>query len=829
MDYTTEVINISKIKEGFYIGDQIAATNLDVLIQFKLTHMINATGSQICNQWETIGIKYLTLNWSEEPTQNLFDPKDEIASRIVQFIDDSFIRGEGLLAHSVKGQNRVCIVVLIYLMKKFKWNVNKSLEYLRSKKQDVEIPNYFFSQIVLFESRLMKKGEGIKTIPWSVENLADPEERLLRNTYVNGLLSKASNVPRDYFKPKEKRRIGWADTNKKDVLAKYNTQKDLFLKPEKSITNITIHKKVRPSKSCIKNRALSSGDIRRKTDSNNLITPNISTSQSVNYNMAPIKNSNLSSSNNPYNYPNTNNMNLTMKNPIAINAALNQPPTNNPLSMSMENGKYTNIPSNLQKPTNNNIPLSTSYIPEARNLMSQMNINNSYLSNSGSKNQSNISNMSNISNNMTPNLIQNSQIPNMNNNNSILNNSNNNPIGTNTKLMSVSQNPSAGIKQQNNLKQNNNNDIMSNYSQLLSNNPLAMQGNNDMMNNNNNDNNNINNNIRVNNFQAKNYQGQQQPRAPSYDPGVNSLNGYRANYNIGSLNSLNPSNIKNYALLKDNNSNNMGMPVDNPNNNNSNSNYLVQGQNIKDKIIYADKFEHIVTNNINNIYINSDAYVQDPKGNPGPNIHPLRSSSTSNNNNSNNMIRVQTNKTPSVGGNNNNNNNLSPMMMKSQMGIGPIPNIQFQQQQGNNPNNNNNFSNNQRKFQSGGSNQSNHPPLNNYKYGLNNASNIITKEKKISKNSENQRMMNDNIMAALSNNISPFPSNIEANINQINDKRFRPSDYTNNNITNKPTTNNYLNYNAILKDNNNNYFNQNQGSKNSKFHITFIHLFLFNS
>ena len=113
VEYTTEVINISKIKEGFYVGDQIAATNLDVIIQFKLTHMFNATGTQIINKWETIGIKYLTLNWSETPTQNLFDSKDEIANRIVAFIDDSFVRGEGLLAHSVRGQNRVCIVVII--------------------------------------------------------------------------------------------------------------------------------------------------------------------------------------------------------------------------------------------------------------------------------------------------------------------------------------------------------------------------------------------------------------------------------------------------------------------------------------------------------------------------------------------------------------------------------------------------------------------------------------------------------------------------------------------------------------------------------------------
>ena len=85
----TEVLNIAKIKEGFYIGDKISAISIDVIIQFKITHMINATGNQIMNQWESIGISYLTLNWSETPSQILFDSKDEIANRIVEFVDGS--------------------------------------------------------------------------------------------------------------------------------------------------------------------------------------------------------------------------------------------------------------------------------------------------------------------------------------------------------------------------------------------------------------------------------------------------------------------------------------------------------------------------------------------------------------------------------------------------------------------------------------------------------------------------------------------------------------------------------------------------------------------
>ena len=65
----SEVVNITKIKDGYFLGDEATAVNLDVIIQFKITHMINAAGCQIINPWESIGIKYLTLNWSESPNQ----------------------------------------------------------------------------------------------------------------------------------------------------------------------------------------------------------------------------------------------------------------------------------------------------------------------------------------------------------------------------------------------------------------------------------------------------------------------------------------------------------------------------------------------------------------------------------------------------------------------------------------------------------------------------------------------------------------------------------------------------------------------------------------
>ena len=238
-DMTTEILNISKIKEGFYIGDRISAISLDVIIQFKITHMINTTGSQITNQWEAIGISYLTLNWAESPNQILFDPKDIIANRIVEFIDNSYLEGEGVLAHSFRGCDRVCIVVIIYLMKKYKWSLKKSIEYLRSKKQDIDIPLYFFEQLQKFENRMKLRKELTEDVPWEFEGLKDPEEKVMRNTYLNGF---KPEIPKGPVKEKDKfRHIMWADINsyQKCPIEITNVENDLFYK--KDIKPVFIH------------------------------------------------------------------------------------------------------------------------------------------------------------------------------------------------------------------------------------------------------------------------------------------------------------------------------------------------------------------------------------------------------------------------------------------------------------------------------------------------------------------------------------------------------------------------------------------------------------
>lgn len=320
-----EVVNITKIKDGYFLGDEATAVNLDVILQFKITHMINAAGPQVQNSWESIGIKYLTLNWSESPNQSLFDPKDEVANRIVGFIDDSSKNGEGFLVHSLKGQNRACIVVLIYLVKKFRWSLKKCLDFLSSKKQDINIPNYFLSQLNAFEARLCKIGQGPKTSNWteiSTGNLndIDNEELLIRNTYLNSLISNSVNeiISYSYKENKFNKKVNWNDQKGKNLVIP-NTKKDLALMNPKEIKQLVYNKNVKPNKGCLKqsnnnkneSNKINKSFVNEKLEKSEIV--NISVNKN-NQSFKEISNENFNNDKNEFNTYFQNNTNNYQKN-----------------------------------------------------------------------------------------------------------------------------------------------------------------------------------------------------------------------------------------------------------------------------------------------------------------------------------------------------------------------------------------------------------------------------------------------------------------------------------------------------------------------------------
>ena len=245
MEYVQEIVNISKIEDGFFIGDKFCGTNIDVIIQFKITHIINASGNQILNQFETLGVKYLTLNWQENPNQVLFAQNYELPDKIISFIEESFSKGEGLLVLSLKGINRALVVVVIYFMKKFFWSVKKCVEFLNIKIKNGKIAKYFLQQLESYEKLLKRKMSN----DWyNTNNIQSDEEMIIRNSYLNSVLNENNkNNDMNKFKYKikynVKHHVSWGSINNVN-------ENDLFF--QKNIKDIDSHIRLKPKKKCIR-------------------------------------------------------------------------------------------------------------------------------------------------------------------------------------------------------------------------------------------------------------------------------------------------------------------------------------------------------------------------------------------------------------------------------------------------------------------------------------------------------------------------------------------------------------------------------------------------
>jgi protein-tyrosine phosphatase len=212
-----ELVGAIKVKDGLFVGDEFAAQDLEFVVANKVSHVVNCAARQVPSHWEPIGVNYLSFYWLEHDSQMLFDNKDDAVNRLYSFIDKALLNGESVLIHSVRGQGRCICVAAVYLMKKFRWALQKTLEFLASRRPDIEIRPSFMQQLIEVERRLVKQSAGASS-NWnelSEEMNLESEELLLRNTFMNARMGALA----DYTSPVEQVRaphINWTDNGSGD-------------------------------------------------------------------------------------------------------------------------------------------------------------------------------------------------------------------------------------------------------------------------------------------------------------------------------------------------------------------------------------------------------------------------------------------------------------------------------------------------------------------------------------------------------------------------------------------------------------------------------------
>ena len=144
-----ELVKITSVNDNIYIGDKRFIDDQHFMTQFQISYLINTTTENCQCEVEGVPIKVLNIAWEESPNQILLDDEDSIPISIQQFIDECINNGKNVLIYSIKGQNRACIILLLYFLKKYNWTLRKGLEYLKHKKPDMLIPQYFLNQLMI--------------------------------------------------------------------------------------------------------------------------------------------------------------------------------------------------------------------------------------------------------------------------------------------------------------------------------------------------------------------------------------------------------------------------------------------------------------------------------------------------------------------------------------------------------------------------------------------------------------------------------------------------------------------------------------------------------
>eukprot|EP00672_Neobodo_designis_P017644 CAMPEP_0174839422 /NCGR_PEP_ID=MMETSP1114-20130205/8029_1 /TAXON_ID=312471 /ORGANISM="Neobodo designis, Strain CCAP 1951/1" /LENGTH=368 /DNA_ID=CAMNT_0016073543 /DNA_START=74 /DNA_END=1177 /DNA_ORIENTATION=- len=181
-----------RIKDGIFVGNVTAAHDEDFLTMNKCTHVVNCAGSEVRDLFPG-SVQYLTFQWKDTNssvcTTVMFDSADRNVDSAVRFIDKALEAGECVLIHSFFGVSRSCALAAAYLMVKYGWTVDNTLQFMGMAHQDMAIKPYFLRQLRTFAKRHEVAVDVFDTRVDDGHFALDNEQWMLRNTFINGLVA----------------------------------------------------------------------------------------------------------------------------------------------------------------------------------------------------------------------------------------------------------------------------------------------------------------------------------------------------------------------------------------------------------------------------------------------------------------------------------------------------------------------------------------------------------------------------------------------------------------------------------------------------------------
>mmetsp|Transcript_5870 Transcript_5870/g.9490 ORF Transcript_5870/g.9490 Transcript_5870/m.9490 type:complete len:237 (+) Transcript_5870:113-823(+) len=149
------------LTEFVIVGDERTAHDSRFLNQYQVSHILNTCGHLIVNIFDPLELynptaraklemthqtnsaligklTYFTINeWEEHKVNNLQNLA--FLTKVYEFIESAVQQYKSCLIVSPDNKCATVVIGIVYMMMKYKWTVHKTLEYICSRKSDIEI------------------------------------------------------------------------------------------------------------------------------------------------------------------------------------------------------------------------------------------------------------------------------------------------------------------------------------------------------------------------------------------------------------------------------------------------------------------------------------------------------------------------------------------------------------------------------------------------------------------------------------------------------------------------------------------------------------------
>ncbi|GMF16760.1 unnamed protein product [Phytophthora lilii] len=216
----------SKIKDGLFMGDMVAAQDADFLQLNGIMHIVNCVPRQVPNIFQqSLGLSYTACDLDEMLRRPFFDLKNREFTHIIQLIDRALERTESVLVHSLNGINRSPSIMIGYLMVKYCWGLDKAHEFVMTKRSDMKLHESYIDQLCSLEAQIQEDRPARATerqlYEWSTHT-ADPktDEVVLIHTFLNSTAvpdaagateRRRIETGRRFHGPAQERKLTWID------------------------------------------------------------------------------------------------------------------------------------------------------------------------------------------------------------------------------------------------------------------------------------------------------------------------------------------------------------------------------------------------------------------------------------------------------------------------------------------------------------------------------------------------------------------------------------------------------------------------------------------